>query len=200
MSHVVPLLPRLTVNGAFMDEFLAAPGPCGALGLVEVQRRTCGFLAIRPDAILPPAVTAAGFGFGHALLGTSQYTVVHFAFEFYGFARYHLLVRPDHPIVRTVLTRMVDSGEFFFFALDGNGTATTFNADIGRGRDADRAGLRRNLPRILRAQATEAQYQDALARFRANPDPPGALLHWVCRDDERSLDLTADRLEMTPAG
>jgi hypothetical protein len=176
MSHVVPLLPRLTVNGAFMDEFLAAPGPCGALGLVEVQRRTRGFLAIRPDDILPPAVTAAGFGFGHALLGTSQYTVVHFAFEFYGFARYNVLVRPDHPIVRTVLTRMVDSGEFFFFALDGNGTATTFNADIGRGRDADMAGLQRNLPRILRAATTEAQYCDALARFRANPDPPGTLL------------------------
>ena len=115
------------------------------------------------------------------------WTVVHFAFEFYGFARY-------------LLTRMADSGEFFFFALDGNGTATTFNADIGRGRDADRAGLRRNLPRILRAHATEAQYQDALARFRAKPDPPGTLLHWACRDDERSLDLTVDRLEMTPAG
>jgi hypothetical protein len=195
MSNVVPLLPRLTVNGAFM----AAPGPCGALGLVEVQRRTCGFLAIRPDAILPPAVTAAGFRFGHALLGTSQYTVVQFAFEFYGFARYHLLVRPDHPIVRTVLTRMADSGEFFFFALDGNGTATTFNADLGRGRDTDRAGLKHNLPRILRAETTEAQYHDALTQFRAKPDPPGTLLNWVCRDDERSLDLATDRLEMTPA-
>ena len=143
-----------------------------------MQRRTCGFLAIRPDAILPPTVTAAGFRFGHALLGTSQYTVVHFAFEFYDFARYHLLVRPDHPIVRTVLTRMVDSGEFFFFTLDGNGTATTFNADLGRGHHADRAGLGRNLPRIRRAATTEAQYPDVLARFRAKPDPPGALLHW----------------------
>jgi hypothetical protein len=200
MSHVVPLLPRLTVNSAFMDEFLSAPGPCGALGLVEVQRRTCGFLAIRPDDILPPTVTAAGFRFGHSLQGTSQYTVVHFAFEFYGFARYNVLVRPDNPIVRSVLTRMVDSGEFFFFALDGNGSVTTFNADIGRGRHADMAGLQRNLPRILRAQTTEAQYRDALARFRANPDPPGTLLNWVCRDDERYLDLTTDRLEMTPSG
>ena len=113
MSFVDPLLPRLTVNGAFMEEFLAAPGPCCALGLVEVQRRTCGFLAIRPDEILPPTVTAAGFRFGHSLQGTSQYTVVHFAFEFYGFARYHVLVRPDNPIVRRVLTRMADSGEFF---------------------------------------------------------------------------------------
>lgn len=95
---------------------------------------------------------------------------------------------------------MVDSGEFFFFALDGNRSATTFNADLGRGRDADRAGLRRNLPRILRAATTEAQYQDALARFRANPDPPGTLLNGVCRNDERYLDPIADRLEMTPAG
>ena len=133
-------------------------------------------------------------------LENNQTEPVPFAFEFYGFARYHLLVRPDHPIVRTVLTWMADSGEFFFFALDGNGTATTFNADLGRGRDADRAGLQRNLPRILRAPATEAQYQDALARFRANPDPPGAVLNWVCRDDARSLDLTTDRLDMTPAG
>lgn len=83
------------------------------------------------------------------------------------------------------MTRMVDSGEFFFFALDGNGSATTFNADLGRGRHADRAGLQRNLPRILRAATTEAQYRDALARFRVNPDPPGTLLNWVCRDDER---------------
>ena len=95
---------------------------------------------------------------------------------------------------------MVDSGEFFFFTLDGNGTATTFNADLGRGHHADRAGLGRNLPRIRRAATTEAQYPDVLARFRAKPDPPGALLHWGCRDDERSLDLTEDRLDMTPAG
>lgn len=40
MSNVYPLLPRLTVNGAFMAEFLAAPGPCCALGLVEAHRRT----------------------------------------------------------------------------------------------------------------------------------------------------------------
>jgi hypothetical protein len=165
-----------------------------------VRRCTRGFLAIRPDAILPPTATAAGFRFGHVLLGTLQYTVVQFVFEFYGFARYHVLVRPDHPIVRSVLTRMADSGELFFFALDGNGTATTCNADLGRGRDAHGAGLQRNLPRILRAAATEAQYRDVLAQFRASPKPPGTLLNRVCRDDERSLDLTAERLEMTPAG
>jgi hypothetical protein len=200
MSNEVPRSPRLTVNGAFMNEFLAAPGPCFALGFVEVQQRTCGFLAIRPDALLPPAVTAAGFRFGHSLQGTSRYTVVHFAFAFYGFACYNVLVRPDHPTVRTVLTRMAESGEFFFFALDTKGSVKAFNIDIGRGRDTDLAGLKGNLPRILRAKTTEAQYQEALTLFRAKPEPPGFLLPWVCRDDEQYLDLTTDRLEMTPVG
>ena len=52
MSNVYPLLPRLTVNGAFIDEFLAAPAPCCALGLVEERKRTCGFLAIRTNEII----------------------------------------------------------------------------------------------------------------------------------------------------
>jgi len=199
MSNIYPLLPRLTVNSAFIDEFLAAPSPCCALGLVEVRQRLCGFLAIRPNETLPPNITAAGFRFGHSLLGTSRYLVVHFAFEFYGFARYNVLVRPDNLIVRTVLSTMVESGDYFFFAIDANGSATAFNAEIGHGGHRDMAGLRRNLPRILRAETTDSQYQEALAQFRANPKPPGALLNWVCRDDIRYLDLTTDRLELTPA-
>jgi hypothetical protein len=34
MSNIYPLLPRLTVNSRFIDEFLAAEGPYCALGLV----------------------------------------------------------------------------------------------------------------------------------------------------------------------
>lgn len=199
MSNIYPLLPRLTINGAFMDEFLAAPTPCCALGLVEVRQRLCGFLAIRPNETLPPNITDAGFRFGHSLLGTSRYLVVHFAFEFYGFARYNVLVRPDNRIVRTVLSTMVESGDYFFFAIDANGSATAFNAEIGHGGHRDMAGLQRNLPRILRAETTDSQYQEALAPFRAHPKPPGTLLNGVCRDDIRYLDLTTDRLELTPA-
>lgn len=199
MSHVYPLLPRLTVNGAFLDEFLATPEPCCALGLVEARRHTGGLVAIRLIERLPPAVTAAGCRFGHALLRTAHYTVVHFVFEFPGCARYHALVRPDHPTVRAVLTRMVESGEFFFFVLQGGESTAAINADFGRGRPADLAGLQRNLPRILRAETTKAQYEDALTRFRADPKPPGLLLTWVCRD-ERYLDLTTNRLDMVPSG
>jgi hypothetical protein len=168
-------------------------------GLVEEQPRICGFLAIRPNETLPPNVTATGFRFGHSLFGIWQYRVVHFAFEFYGFARYNLLVKPNNPMVQTVLTTMVESGDYFFFAIDANGSATAFNAEIGPGSDSDMAGLQRNLSRILRAETTDIQYQEALAQFPANPDPPGTLLNWVCRDEVRYLDLTTDRLEMVPS-
>jgi hypothetical protein len=199
MSNVYPLLPRLTVNGAFIDEFLAAPAPCCALGLVEERKRTCGFLAIRTNEIIPPNVTRTGFNFGHSLLGTSRYLVVHFAFEFYGFGRYHVLVQPNNPIVRNVLTTMVEGGAHFFFAVSANGTATAFGGDSGRSGQGEMAALRRNLPRILCSEASDAQYQEALASFRANPQPPGKLLNWVCRDNAEYLDLSTDRLELSPA-
>jgi hypothetical protein len=46
---------------------------------------------------------------------------------------------------------------------------------------------------------TEAQYHRALTSFADNPEPEGILLHWVCRDNIDYLDLTTDRLELTPA-
>jgi hypothetical protein len=169
------------------------------LGLVEKRQQPCGFLAIRPNETIPPNITDAGFRFGHSLLGTSQYLVVHFAFEFYGFARYNVLVKPNNLIVQTVLITMVESGEYFFFAINTNGSVTAFSANRGHGSHTDMAGLKRNLPRILRAEPTDGHYQEALARFRANPQPPGKLLNWVCQDNIQYLDLTTDRLEMTPA-
>jgi hypothetical protein len=199
MSNVYPLLPRLTVNGAFIGEFLAAPAPCCALGLVEERKRTCGFLALRTNEIIPPTVTGSGFNFGHSLLGTSRYLVVHFAFEFYGFGRYHVLVKPNNPIVRAVLTAMVEGDAPFFFAISTNGTATAFGGEQGGCGSDTMAALRDNLPRILRSEATDAQYQEALAQFRANPQPPGTLLNWVCRDNIEYLDLSGDRLELSPA-
>lgn len=35
MSNIYPLRPRLTVNGRFMTDFIAAEAPCFALGLVD---------------------------------------------------------------------------------------------------------------------------------------------------------------------
>ncbi len=196
MSKVYSLLPKLTVNGQFMNEFISAQAPCFALGLVEERKRQCGFLALRPNEVIPPEVSSAGFRFGHSLLGTADFEVVHFAFEFYGFETYNVLINPNNPAAQTVLTTMVESGDYFFFAINSNGTATAFRSEIGQ---ADLTGLKTNLRRIRNSITTDTQYRKALAMFEKNPQPAGTLLNWVCRDNVEYLDLTKDRLELTPA-
>ena len=163
--------------------------------MVEERGRACGFLAVRPGELIPPDSTDTGFQFGHSLVGTAHFEVVHFGFAFYGFKTYNVLVNPNNPLVRTVLTTMVESGDYYFFALDTSGSATVFRSAIG---EADVAGLSTTLPRIRRSTTTEAQYERAVAAFEKNPQPPGVLLPWVCRDTSDALDLTTDRLDLTP--
>ena len=52
MSNVYPFLPKLTVNGQFIRDFIAAESPCFALGLVEERKQQCGFLALRADEVI----------------------------------------------------------------------------------------------------------------------------------------------------
>ena len=196
MSKVYSLLPKLTVNGQFINEFISAQAPCFALGLVEERKRQCGFLALRPNEVIPSEVSSAGFRFGHSLLGTADFEVVHFAFEFYGFETYNVLINPNNPAAQTILTTMVESGDYFFFAINSNGTATAFRSEIGQ---ADLAGLKTNLRGIRTSTTTDTQYRKALAMFEKNPQPAGTLLNWVCRDNVEYLDLTKDRFELTPA-
>ena len=181
MSNVYPFLPKLTVNGQFIRDFIAAESPCFALGLVEDPPRN---------------LRAVGFNFGHALLGTAEFEVIQFAFEFYGFETYNVLVNPNNDLVKRVLITMVESGDYVFFAISPDQSVTAFRSEIGRG---NLAGLRTNLRQIRGSTTTDAQYQRALARFRKHPDPPGQVLNWVCRDNVDYLDLTQDRLEMNPA-
>lgn len=90
---------------------------------------------------------------------------------------------------------MVESGDYFFFALDSNSSLTAFRSDLGEG---NLTALKSYLPRILHSATTEAQYERAVASFATNPEPAGTLLHWVCHEDVEYLNLTADRLELTP--
>src|SRR6516225_6658134 len=103
MSNVSPLLPRLTVNRQFMSDFLSAETPCFALGLVGERKRQSGFIALRLDEPLSPEITNAGFRFGHSLYGTTDFETVHFAFYFYGFHAYNVLVNPINGLVMAVL-------------------------------------------------------------------------------------------------
>ena len=178
-----------------MRAFLAADPPCFALGMVEEQQQQGGFLALRPGTILPPDVTNAGFRFGHALLGTADFEVVQFVFTFYGFETYNVLVNSANLLVQTVLTTMVTRGDYFFFALDATGSVTAFRSEIGQ---TDVAGLACNLARIQHSHTTAAQYRRAVSHFTRHPDPAGTLLHWVCHDKVEYMDLTSDRLTLTP--
>ena len=195
MSQEQPARSTLAVNAQFIRDFLAAESPCFALGLVEERQRPCGFLALRPPTVIPPAITNAGFRFGHGLLGNADFVVVQFVFAFYGFEMYNVLVNPNNLLVQTVLTTMVHSADYFFFALNADRSVTAFRSDIGHD---DLAGLKTNLPRIQQARTTESQYCHAVALFEKNPSPAGAVIPWVCRDNAAYLDLTTDRLALNP--
>jgi hypothetical protein len=167
---------------------------CLALGTVEEGASRCALLALRLDQALPRQVSAGGFSFGHALFGSGTWEVVHFAF--YGFATYNVLINPSDPVARTVLDAMVTSGDYFFFALDGDRCATAFRSSIGRD---NLAGLKANMHRIRGSATTEVQYCQAVAQFSRRPEPPGTLLSWVCRGKPGYLDLEQDRLVLRPA-
>ena len=89
---------------------------------------------------------------------------------------------------------MMAGGEYLFFAIDSENSTTAFRSELGEG---NLQSLRSYLPR-LRRSTTDAQYERALDSSRKNPEPPGTLLRWVCRNEEY-LDLTEDRWELTPA-
>lgn len=197
MSIVPPALPTLTVNRAFLQAFITAPAPCCAIGLVAVQNRQCGFLALRPQTTIPPEVSDGGFNFGHSLYGNSKFEVIHFGFEFYGFQTYNVLLNPNNAIVQSVLQAMIESHDYFFFSLDNqSGSATAFRSDLG---EANLINLKKDWKRIQGSSTTEDQYSQAIAHFAERPHPPGILLEWVCSDDINYLDLTCDRLDLIPA-
>lgn len=164
--------------------------------MIEERKQKLGLLALRPGKRIPTEITAPGFNFGHSLLGNACYEVVHFAFEFYGFGTYNVLINPNNPLAQVVLDSMIDSGEYFFLAIGPNQGVTAFRSEIGK---ETLAGITDNLVRIKRSTTSDAQYQQALSQFQKRPLPPGQLLNWVCRDNVGYLDIASDRLEMMPA-
>lgn len=191
-------LPPLTVNRLFMQALLKADAPCCGLGLVEVDGRQCGFLALRSGEHIPNEITNGGFNLGHSLYGGSFYEAIHFAFEFYNFQRYHVLVNPNNPVVKTVLQTMLESGDYFFFAIDERfGSVTAFRAELGYDVLLN---IKTNWDLIQQSTTTEPQYDLLLKRFANDSTyPPGKFLTWVCRDDLSYLDLSTHRWELKPS-
>ncbi len=196
IGKVTDLLPRLVVNGDFVRAFQSAAAPCFSLGLLEERKHARGFFALRTAQPIPRDLTSLGMRFGHSLLGSSEFVVVHFVFEFYGLGAFNALVKPDDPVVRAVLRTIVETGTYFVMAIDAHGSAQVFGGEM---HGQDLAGLKTNLPRILASQATDRQYELALAHYRRRSSPDGWLLDWVCRDDASLLDLRTNPMSLTPS-
>jgi hypothetical protein len=196
MRTTRPMLPTLTVNRQFMVDFITKEPSCLALGLVEAESSQCAMIALRLNEALPREVSARGFAFGHALYGGVGWEVVHFGFEFYGFATYNALINPSDPVARSVLSTMIKTGDYFFFALNSDHGTTAFRSNV---TPNNLIWLKANMARIQSSTTTDAQYRQAVSSFAQRPDPPGTMLTWVCRNDPDYLDLAEDPLTLRPA-
>ncbi|MGC8494723.1 MAG: hypothetical protein ACP5SH_23610 [Syntrophobacteraceae bacterium] len=195
-SNVHRLLSPLSMNRQFVEDFISADAPCFAMGVVEEAKRPLGCMALRTLEAIPAEVSSGGFNFGHSILGNSQFEVLHFIFEFYGFKKFNVLVNPNNPLVQSVLTMMIESGEYFFFALSPNNSATAFKSEIGQ---EALCGIEANIARIKGSKTSDSQYERAISDFLKNPEPPRTMLDWVCRDNMGYLDLSGDTVALNPS-
>src|SRR5260370_3485042 len=89
VSNICRFVPKLTVNGQFMRDFMAEESPCFALGLVKERKQRSGFLALRPAEVIPPKISGLRFNFGHALLGATEFKSIKFFLQLYPVATYN---------------------------------------------------------------------------------------------------------------
>lgn len=195
MGEVHNYLPRLTANQLLIRDLMTAQAPCFALGYVEERKEKCGFIAIRPEIPIPNQVTQQGMNFGHSVLGTNHYKVLHFGFEFYGHATYHGLVPVGNPIIQAVIETMLETQDYFFFAINPDQTVTAFRSQF---EAHDLAGLRTNQEQFADGSCSLEQYESAVQTFREKPDPPGTVMNWVFRNNWDYLDLKKYPLDLNP--
>lgn len=196
MPTTRPTLPTLMVNRQFMVDFIANVAACLALGLAEAEGSECAMIALRLNEALPREVSARGFAFGHALYGGVGWEVIHFGFEFYGFATYNVLINPSDPVARSVLSTMIRTGDYFFFALNSDRGTIAFRLGV---TPNNLIWLKANMARIQASITTDTQYRQVVSSFARRPDPPGTTFTWVCRNNTDYLDLANDPLMLRPA-
>jgi len=190
------MLPRLTVNEQFMRDFITAVTPCCALGVIEERNRKSGLLALRINNVIPNEVSNNGFRFGHSLYGSSSFEVVHFAFEFYNYKSYNVLINPNNPVAQEVLAMMIENGGYFFLVINPDNSVIAFRSEI---EEEILNGLKTNILRIKHSRTTDDEYQKTVRSFEKNPQPSGEMLQWVCYNNIGYLDLTKDLLELKPS-
>ena len=195
MNNVHSMLPVLIMNRLLIQDLMDVDAPCFALGKVQLNNETTGFIAVRPPEAIPDESTLKGFDFGHSVIGIEDSPVLHFAFNFHGHMTYHGLVNPGNTIVQNVLSSMIETGHYLFFSINPDQTATSFGAMLP---DKDAFGLKSNLERFKKVSCMPSQYEKTVEVFGRNPLPPGEMLNWVCRDNPDYLDLDRYPMEVNP--
>ena len=165
-------------------------------GFVEERGELSGFIAMRPEYPIPSEATAQGFNFGHSMLGEKENPILHFAFEFYGHAIYNGLVSAGNPIIQAVITKMVETRDYFFFAISPDNTVTAFRSQL---ENENLAGLKTNQEKYKSTICDVDKYENTVKLFTKNPDPKGEVMQWVCRTNWDYLDLSKNRLELSPS-
>lgn len=179
-------LPPLILNRLLVKDLMAADTPCFALGYVSDGESLTGFVGMRPGFPIPPAVTQSGFNLGHSIQGNGEEYVVHFAFEFYDHAVYNGLVNPDNVLIKSVLTKMLETKDYFFLAINPDNTVTAFRSQW---ETANLAGLRTNLANYSDRYCTPVYYEKAYRAYAKNPKPAGHVMEWVCRNNPDYLNM-----------
>ena len=58
--------------------------------------------------------------------------------------------------------------------------------------------LKTNFERFGQTSESPEYYEKLCREFKKKPTPPGRVFNWVCRNNPTYLDLTMNRLELTP--
>jgi len=184
-------LSPLTFNKFFISEFIAADHSSAAIGILEefgVQR---GFIAMKPEALIPDEFTQAGLSFGHQLLGDNPKSPM----KIYNYKEYHFFINPNNDLVRKILHLINDTGEIFQFIFNETGLLA-FRDKV----DGDsKYWFNRNLKTIDKAETTEEEYRKMLGA--TNKQFKGVHLDWICGYNYKFIDLSNEeyKYELKPA-
>jgi hypothetical protein len=153
MQFLAPLI----FNKFFISEFIKADHSSAAIGILEEFGIQRGFIAIKPESLIPDKFTRNGINFGHQLLGdnhNTKSTMIRFTIKIYNYKEYHFFLNPNNDLVRKILHIMNDSGEIFQFIFNETGLLA-FRDKI----DGDsKYWFNRNLKTIDKAENTEEEY------------------------------------------
>ena len=90
---------------------------------------------------------------------------------------------------------MLDTQDYFFFAINPDQTVTAFRSQF---EVLDLAGLRTNQEQFSEGRCSSEQYESAVKTFTKNPDPPRTVMNWECRNNWDYLDLKKYPLDLNP--